>query len=196
MGTMLDEFNATIATDPQHGERVGPYSVFFSGFVGTPNGTSLIGHVMAWPSEKDFSAYGPDGPQYFIGIPRGRAFGRYAPGSWFDIRPWPDTPHFIQEDLQSDARKHIIREEVRLMIEKVKVLVQNYLDGHPTPLLPSFMLIPVDAETGEVLSGDPPQPKRTQEIFRKRDDGTYQYVTQELKWVDVVFRAISLDVRA
>jgi hypothetical protein len=184
--TRLEEVNALLgACTHWDGVPVGGYRVFFDGFVPWFDNDALIGAVKGWPCEKD--KYGPLGPQYFVNVLRGRAFGRYEPGCTWDVRAKPGVRHWSPTDFLDDSRLDDARVEIREAIQDVVTLVTAYLDGVETPSTRSVVLIAIDEETGEVLNDDRPVVSRTRELFREDADGQWFFVKQELRWVDLEY---------
>jgi hypothetical protein len=182
MTTSLDEINAALLVPDR---LVGLYRVVFSGLIPSANSFNLIGQVRAYPTAK-VDAYGPEGPRYFISVLRTLTRGRYEPGSTWDLRPISGRRHFMIPDFDTVGGLNQARREIEEAFGEVCTMVQRDAAGETIPLLPSVELIPIDPETGEVVSDQYPgdRHRRIRAIFREQADGSCRLVKQTLRWVD------------
>lgn len=150
----LDEINASFKglgfyLDEPNERRVGPYRVFFSGFMAAQQNLCLIGHIQAWPAEKIAD------PHFFVGVIRGKGWGRYEPGAYFDIRPnAQDVRHFRSHDFETEDGMESAKRAISLGIDVISDMVAADLAGRPVPILPTVRWIPVDPQTGVHLGDD------------------------------------------
>lgn len=165
---------------------VGPYGVFFDGFIASPVSAELIANIKGWPVQKD-GDYGSNGSQYFVHTIRGQASGIYQAGTSWNIRALKGVSHFTINDLDTPEGEAQAIIEVRGAIDHVATMIGDYLSGRPVPRLPMCDYVAFDPESGEILSQDHPQPTNEQTIYREEPAGSgrWRIVKQQRRWVDV-----------
>lgn len=153
MHPKLQAFNNEIIIPHKSGPCVGGYWVFFDGYIGAQDNFNLIGSVRAYPTQENQKAW--EDHIYFVGVIRGRGWGTYTSGDYFDLRPEVGRTHFTMADLETESGRTAMRDAVEEAVARMIVMLQDHAAGMPVPKNANVFTRAFDAETGELIDPSP-----------------------------------------
>lgn len=156
----LAEVNARFAADigaacrsESNGLIYKRYSISWSGWIGAQHSSSLVGQIKAWPCVGRTAEDGLPN-RWFVGIVRGRSWGEYKPGDWWDVRPPEGQNPWTLESLNEPGGYEKALREIRSGISWVLTIVQNALGdipNGPVPRAQTVVLVALDRSTGDIV---------------------------------------------
>lgn len=152
--TILERFYETLPPElhPDRREVVGPYNVFWEGFVPTYDSSIVVGSYKAWPNgtvKSDDMEY-----PYLVGIIRGRAWGSYAPGSSWDIRPVDNIPAITKSLFDTKEGLDEIVDAIAKARLKMLAMAKAACSGEKVSVIRSTKLVSIDEATGELINNN------------------------------------------